>query len=233
MALEKLRNFWERALVPIVEYLSRFSPATITWVALPIGILGGLSVLTASQDDLGASMLLGGGLLITMAMVLDGLDGPVARATGRVTRWGDYLDHTFDRLLDATWIICIAGSVFVNDLVLGLSAAWLTLLGSYMGTQAQAVAGTRNYRGFSRADRTVLSIVAIFAMSAMLYTDNYSWGEFPAPFEHISINPLSIVIFISAIGGFWTFLIRFIQAREKIKQIDEEDPLPQNNTQDE
>ena len=39
-------------------------------------------------------MLLGGGLLITLAMALDGLDGPVARATGRVTRWGDYLDHT-------------------------------------------------------------------------------------------------------------------------------------------
>tara|TARA_B100000459_G_scaffold66156_1_gene36490 strand:- start:3140 stop:3841 length:702 start_codon:yes stop_codon:yes gene_type:complete len=233
MALEKLRNVWERALVPIVESLSKFSPATITWVALPIGVLGGLSVLTASQDDLGASMLLGGGLLITMAMILDGLDGPVARATGRVTRWGDYLDHTFDRLLDATWIICIAGSVFVDDLVLGLSAAWLTLLGSYMGTQAQAVAGTRNYRGFSRADRTILSIVAIFAMSAMLYLDKSSWGEFPAPFEHISINPLSIVIFISAIGGLWTFLIRFIQARNKIKQIDEEDPLPQNNTQEE
>ena len=233
MALEKLRNVWERALVPIVESLSKFSPATITWVALPIGVLGGLSVLTASQDDLGASMLLGGGLLITMAMILDGLDGPVARATGRVTRWGDYLDHTFDRLLDATWIICIAGSVFVDDLVLGLSAAWLTLLGSYMGTQAQAVAGTRNYRGFSLADRTILSIVAIFAMSAMLYLDKSSWGEFPAPFEHISINPLSIVIFISAIGGLWTFLIRFIQARNKIKQIDEEDPLPQNNTQEE
>ena len=233
MALEKLRNVWERALVPIVESLSKFSPATITWVALPIGVLGGLSVLTASQDDLGASMLLGGGLLIAMAMILDGLDGPVARATGRVTRWGDYLDHTFDRLLDATWIICIAGSVFVDDLILGLSAAWLTLLGSYMGTQAQAVAGTRNYRGFSRADRTILSIVAIFAMSVMVYLDKTSWGEFPAPFEHISINPLSIVIFISAIGGLWTFLIRFIQARDKIKQIDEEDPLPQNNAQEE
>ena len=233
MALEKLRNIWEQALVPIVNSLSRYSPATITWVALPIGVLGGLSVLTASQDDLGASMLLGGGLLIAMAMILDGLDGPVARATGRVTRWGDYLDHTFDRLLDATWIICIAGSVFVDDLILGLSAAWLTLLGSYMGTQAQAVAGTRNYRGFSRADRTILNIVAIFAMSVMVYLDKTSWGEFPAPFEHISINPLSIVIFISAIGGLWTFLIRFIQARDKIKQIDEEDPLPQKNSQEE
>ena len=194
MALEKLRNYWEQALVPIVKSLSKFSPATITWVALPIGILGGLAIFTASEDSLGASMLFGGGLLITIAMILDGLDGPVARATGRVTRWGDYLDHTFDRLLDATWIICIAGSVFVDDLILGLSAAWLTLLGSYMGTQAQAVAGTRNYRGFSRADRTILSIVAIFAMGVMLYMDESSWGTFPAPFEHISINPLSFCL---------------------------------------
>ena len=202
MALEKLRNYWEKALVPIVRSLSGYSPATITWVALPIGVLGGLAIYTAPNDSLGVSMLLGGGLLITLAMILDGLDGPVARATGRVTRWGDYLDHTFDRLLDAVWIICIAGSIFVDDLVLGLSAAWLTLLGSYMGTQAQAVAGTRNYRGFSRADRTILSIVAIFAMALMLYLDNPDWGMFPKPFDHIAINPLSLVVFISALGGF-------------------------------
>ena len=227
MALEKLRNYWEKALVPVVKYLSGYSPATITWVALPIGVIGGLAILTSSNDSMGSSMLLGGGLLITLAMILDGLDGPVARATGRVTRWGDYLDHTFDRLLDAVWIICIAGSVFVNDLVLGLTAAWLTLLGSYMGTQAQAVAGTRNYRGFSRADRTILSIVAIFAMALMVYTGNSDWGMYPAPFDHIPINPLSLVVFISALGGFWTFLIRFIQARNQIKEIDEQDPLPQ------
>ena len=144
MALEKLRNIWERTLNPIVESISWMSPATITWLALPIGILGGLSVFLASEDSLGVSMLFGGGLLITLAMAFDGLDGPVARATGRVTRWGDYLDHTFDRLLDAVWIICI-WSVFVDDIA-QLKAAWFTLLGSYMGTQAQAVAGTRNYR---------------------------------------------------------------------------------------
>ena len=176
MALEKLRSIWERTLTPIVESMSWMSPATITWLALPMGILGGLSVYLATEDSLGVTMLFGGGLLITLAMAFDGLDGPVARATGRVTRWGDYLDHTFDRLLDAAWIICISASVFVNDIVLGLSAAWFTLLGSYMGTQAQAVAGTRNYRGFSRADRTILSIVAIFLMGILLYFDNYSWG---------------------------------------------------------
>ena len=230
MALEKLRTIWERTLTPIVESLSWMSPATITWIALPIGILGGLSVYLAPQDDFGASMLLGGGFLITLAMAFDGLDGPVARATGRVTRWGDYLDHTFDRLLDAIWIICISASVFVDDIVLGLAAAWFTLLGSYMGTQAQAVAGTRNYRGFSRADRTILSIIAIFLMGILLYIDNYSWGNFPGFFDHIEINPLSIVVFISALGGIWTFLIRFIQASKQIKQIDADDPLPQPNS---
>ena len=229
MALEKLRKVWERALTPIVESISWMNPATITWLALPIGVLGGLSVLLASDDDLGASMLVGGGLLITLAMALDGLDGPVARATGRVTRWGDYLDHTFDRLLDAVWIICISASVFVNDIVLGLTAAWFTLLGSYMGTQAQAVAGTRNYRGFSRADRTILSIVAIFVMGILVYLGNSSWGKYPSIFDHIAINPLSIVVFISAIGGIWTFCIRFIQARKQIMEIDNNDPLTQSN----
>ena len=233
MALEKLRSIWERTLTPIVESMSWMSPATITWLALPIGILGGLSVYLATEDSLGVTMLFGGGLLITLAMAFDGLDGPVARATGRVTRWGDYLDHTFDRLLDAVWIICISASVFVNDVVLGLSAAWFTLLGSYMGTQAQAVAGTRNYRGFSRADRTILSIVAIFLMGILLYFDNYSWGSYPGIFDHIEINPLSIVVFISALGGIWTFLIRFIQASQQIKKIDAENPLPQPNLKDE
>ena len=74
--------------------------------------------------------------------ILDGLDGQLARQTGQVTRWGDYLDHTLDRLLDAMWVIAIASSTaWVDDPVLGWAAAWFTLLGSYMGTQAQAVSG--------------------------------------------------------------------------------------------
>ena len=178
-------------------------------------------------------MLLAGGLLITLAMALDGLDGPVARATGQVLRWGDYLDHTFDRLLDATWIVCISASVFVDDLVLGLSAAWFTLLGSYMGTQAQAVSGTRNYRGFSRADRTILSIVAVFLMGILQYTNSTDWGYYPSIFDHIPINPLSIVVFISAIGGVWTFCVRFLQAKKQIGQIDKDDPLEQPNQAEE
>ena len=135
MALEKLRDTWEGILNPLLDTLENVKPSTVTWVALPVGILGGLAVLTAAETSYGANMLLGGGLLMILAMAMDGLDGPLARRFGNVSRWGDYLDHTFDRLLDAIWLLCIAGSVFVGDFTLGLVAAWLTLLGSYMGVR--------------------------------------------------------------------------------------------------
>jgi hypothetical protein len=51
--------------------------------------------------------------------------------------------------------------------------------------------------------------------------------------DHIEINPISLVVLISAFGGLWTFLIRFVQANYEIKQIDRDDPLPQPNQNEE
>jgi phosphatidylglycerophosphate synthase len=205
----------------------RFSPATITWLALPFGVAGGLLAMYAPNESSGGWWLLGGALSIALAMLFDGLDGSLARAKGEVTRWGDYLDHTIDRLLDATWVVCISASVFVGDMTLGFAAAFLTLLGSYMGTQAQAVAGSRNYRGFSRADRTVLTLLSLILMGIMLLAGWSSDAMYPGLFDHIEINPLSLIVFISALGGTWTFLVRFMQARGEIQSLDASDPLPQ------
>ena len=227
MALEKMRRRWEAALQPVLRTFHRFSPATITWLALPFGVAGGLLAMYAPNESSGGWWLLGGALSIALAMLFDGLDGSLARAKGEVTRWGDYLDHTIDRLLDATWVVCISASVFVGDMTLGFAAAFLTLLGSYMGTQAQAVAGSRNYRGFSRADRTVLTLLSLIVMGIMLLAGWSSDAMYPGLFDHIEINPLSLIVFISALGGTWTFLVRFMQARGEIQSLDASDPLPQ------
>ena len=229
MALEKLRLKWEDFFEPVLNSLGNTNPSVLTWVALPIGLLGGLAIAVAPMDEFGATLLLAGALLIGISTILDGLDGPLARRNGMVTRWGDYLDHTFDRLLDGTWIVCIAVSPFVGDISFGLVVAWFTLLGSYMGTQAQAVAGTRNYRGFGRADRTIMSIVALILSGLFILLDVESFGYFPGLFDHIEISPMSIVLIISGIGGIYTFLIRFVQASQGIKEIDRNDPLPQPN----
>jgi phosphatidylglycerophosphate synthase len=229
MALEKMRRRWEAALQPVLRSFHRFSPATVTWLALPFGVGGGLLAMYAPDNASGGGWLLGGALMIALAMLFDGLDGSLARAKGEVTRWGDYLDHTIDRLLDATWVVCISASVFVGDITLGLAAAFLTLLGSYMGTQAQAVAGARNYRGFSRADRTVLTLLSLVAMGVMLIAGVEVATTYPSPYAHITVNPLSLIVFISALGGIWTFLVRFLQAKGEIQALDEREPLPQPN----
>ena len=167
MALEKMRKRWEAGLQPVLNVFRFLSgnrdvdgPA-VRCCRRPLGH-------ARSRPSGRGWWLLGGALSIALAMLFDGLDGALARTKGEVTRWGDYLDHTLDRVLDAVWVVCISASVFVGDMTLGFAAAFLTLMGSYMGTQAQAVAGSRNYRGFSRADRTVLTLLSLIVMGVML-----------------------------------------------------------------
>lgn len=230
MALEQLRKRWESIASPLVSGLGRTNPAVLTWLALPIGVAASFLAFTAPKTDTGALMLIGAALLITFSMILDGLDGQLARQTGQVTRWGDYLDHTLDRLLDAMWVIAIASSpAWVDDPVLGWAAAWFTLLGSYMGTQAQAVSGGRNYRGFSRADRTILTIAALALAGIFWLIGVQDYSSAPLPFDHLEMNPLSVIVIVSGLGGIYTFFVRYSQARKEIIALDQEQPLAQPN----
>ena len=233
MALEKMRRRWEAWLQPLLTAFSKLSPITITWFALPLGVAGGLLAMYAPEDSTGGGWLFSAAIMIALAMLFDGLDGSLARDKGEVTRWGDYLDHTIDRVLDGVWVVCISASVFVGDMTLGFAAAFLTLLGSYMGTQAQAVAGSRNYRGFSRADRTVLTLLSLVVMGAMVLAGWSIDATYPGWFDHIEVNPLSLIVFVSGIGGLWTFAVRFLQAKAEIQALDAADPLPQPSIENE
>ena len=176
----------------------------------------------AGEGQEGALMFLGAAFLMATAMALDGLDGNLARATGQVTRWGDYLDHTLDRVLDVVWILALGyNMIWFGHIELAWTAAMLTMFGSYLGTQAQAVAGSRNYGGFSRADRMVLTVVALLGAALMAYMDAGSWGEWMG----IEINPISIILGISGFGGIYTFIIRFIKARADLQSLDSSKPL--------
>ena len=157
-------------------------------------------------------------------MILDGLDSQLARQTGHV-RWGDYLDHTLDRLLDAMWVIAIASSpAWVNDPAMGWAAAWFTILGSYMGTQAQAVSGGRNYRGFSRADRTILTIAALALTGIFWLVGVEDYSAAFAPFEHLELNPLTAVVILSGLV-IYTFVFDF--PKRKIIALDRINSLNQ------
>ena len=176
----------------------------------------------AGSGTEGAMMFLGAAILMASAMALDGLDGNLARATGKVTRWGDYLDHTLDRVLDVVWILALGYNlVWFGHVELAWIAAMLTMFGSYLGTQAQAVAGSRNYGGFSRADRMVLTFIALLGAALMAYLGSDNFGVWSG----IEINPISIILAISGIGGIYTFIVRFIKARTELQSLDKSKPL--------
>ena len=49
-------------------------------------------------------------------------------------------------------------------------------------------------------------------MGVMLLADLRLDMTYPSAFNHIAVNPLSLIVFISALGGLWTFIVRFVQA---------------------
>jgi archaetidylinositol phosphate synthase len=108
----------------------------------------------------------GAAALIFIGGVFDALDGHVARMKGLASKRGDFLDHVLDRYADTVLLVGITLSSWV-DPYLGLLALASLLLTSYMGTQAQAITGQRQYGGLlGRADRIVLLAVGALIMSA-------------------------------------------------------------------
>jgi phosphatidylglycerophosphate synthase len=67
-------------------------PAILTFLAAGIGICGGVAF--------GLGFAWAGGLLAAIAQILDGVDGQVARLTGRVSPEGALLDSVLDRYMD-------------------------------------------------------------------------------------------------------------------------------------
>ena len=130
------------------------------------------------------------------------------------------LAYTIDRLVDLSLLIAIGiNTAWISVHWLGWAAATMTLLGSYMGTQAQSVGLGRNYGGFSRADRLVTTFVGIF-IGAIMAFQGTSDIAVPDAISNLvgfdGINALSAVLVISLLGGIWTFLTRASTSRKEL-----------------
>lgn len=146
-------------LDPVVRVLAwaGVSPAMVTTA----GLIGSLvaAVLIARGE------LVAGGIVVLLAAGLDMFDGALARATGRVTRFGAVLDATFDRISEAAVLF----GMLVYELNLGnreeslLIFAALTgsLLVSYVRAKVEAMGGTMSDGLFTRTERVVLTGVAL------------------------------------------------------------------------
>lgn len=105
-----------------------------------------------------------GTVVITLFVFSDTIDGTMARASGRSSRWGAYLDSTLDRVGDAAifggLVLFYAGDG-ANTLMAALSLACLILgsVVSYSKARAEGLGMTADVGIAERADRLVAVLV--------------------------------------------------------------------------
>jgi CDP-diacylglycerol---glycerol-3-phosphate 3-phosphatidyltransferase len=94
--LERFRDFWNKVFTPVVNLLLRLgvSPDAVTVVGT-LGVCAGALIFFPRGD------LLVGVLVITAFVFSDIVDGAMARASGRSSPFGAFLDSTLDRVGDA------------------------------------------------------------------------------------------------------------------------------------
>ena len=222
-----MRGTWTKAIQPIVLKLGNLDPSVLTWTSLIVSLVGFYVLAIAEMNNTGALMIVGAVILVLIAGVFDALDGALARHQGTDGPYGDFLDHTIDRIVDVGLLVAIGMNVsFVSNPDAGLIAGLLTLLGSYMGTQAQSVGLDRIYGGFSRADRMIVTLLGLLIAAMQAYTggsgiDITSYNEY---FEYIllgnaELNGMTVALAVSAWGGVYTFLVRFNSTRKQLLEL--------------
>ena len=118
--MNRLWDFLGRALAR-----TGLSPNAVTVSGLVLVALAAAAYLQHRND-------LVFGLSLAVAFAFDGLDGAVARVTGRASRFGGYLDAVIDRYQE---MIALAAIAWVHDL---WPAAFLVLSGSFLTSYNKA-----------------------------------------------------------------------------------------------
>ena len=152
------RDAISRALVPLGTRLAKagFTPDVIT-------VIGTAGTVAGSVVLLGNGHLFAGTLVVTFFVLLDMVDGAVARAGGLASTFGAVLDSSCDRISDTAifgaiaWYYGLHGNKSI--LLAALLCLGLGALTSYIRARAEA-AGLNATVGFAeRAERLIIVLV--------------------------------------------------------------------------
>lgn len=170
--------------------------------------------------NLGCGVLFGfgeffwAGIVLIVANLFDMLDGNVARLTGRVTKYGTFLDSTLDRLSDMGSFIGIM--VFyaritehhstLNVLLAGVGMV-ASVLVSYTTARSEGLGVKANVGFLQRPERVVLLIIGALS--------TWNWNP-----DSWFTNRMPQVLWVLAVGSMWTLVQRMIYIRGKLRAMD-------------
>jgi CDP-diacylglycerol---glycerol-3-phosphate 3-phosphatidyltransferase len=197
----------QRIIDAIVRWLAKghISPNILTVIGVSLNVGCGLLF--------GLGLFFWAGIALIVANLFDMLDGQVARLSGRVTRFGGFLDSSLDRLSDM--VVFVGLMVFyARDLpshsTLNVFLAGAGLMGSVMVSYASARAESLIPKcdvGFlRRPERVVLFIIG--ALSTHPGSQNYFTNRMPA------------VLWVLAVGSYWTFAHRMYHTWRELTKVE-------------
>jgi CDP-diacylglycerol--glycerol-3-phosphate 3-phosphatidyltransferase len=124
-----LRRWLAPAALAVARPLRHIHPVTLTLTAGLLG-LGGACLVAIGQP--------GGVVVAVVGVLLDGIDGPVARLTDRESRFGAWLDSTVDRAVDFALAAALGWRGHVTGDGALLAAGMAAALGSFLASYARA-----------------------------------------------------------------------------------------------
>jgi CDP-diacylglycerol--glycerol-3-phosphate 3-phosphatidyltransferase len=154
-----------RKLVPLLRVFG-LTPNMLTMI--------GLLITGASAVLIAEGQFVAGGLVLLLAALFDILDGAVARVTGKVYRYGAFLDSTTDRYAEGFTYIAllyyyVAGSGHGRvEPMLVIAALNGSLLVSYVRARAQSLGFVCDGGLLARPERVVLTVIGLLFASQLL-----------------------------------------------------------------
>ncbi len=118
LLLESVFRPLSNVFVPLLRRLN-VSPPAVVLANAAVGLLAALAI--------GRGQLIGAAVLLQLKTLLDNMDGQLARATGRVTLAGRYLDTLADLLVNAA-LFAALGYVTGQPVLAAVSFVALTLV---------------------------------------------------------------------------------------------------------
>lgn len=160
--LTKLRNRVKKIFESIALAISKtgISPDTITLFSLVFSFLAFLSAYLYSSKLLFLVFLMLSGLM-------DVLDGALARATGRVTAFGSFLDSTVDRISDALILYSLKYFGIRDEFVVAIIV--VSLMISYTRARAEALGIKMEGIGIIERAERILFVAGIIVLSLFSY----------------------------------------------------------------
>jgi len=158
---DRARQAARAVLMPVVRLAVRLGLTANTVTVIGFGVaVGGAGLVAAGELFIGA-------LVLTAGLLLDAVDGAVARVTGGTTAFGGFLDSTLDRAAEATLYAGVMVHLLrtepdpVPGVLLaagGLSASFLV---SYTRAKAESLGVKASVGLAPRLERLILMVAGI------------------------------------------------------------------------